>query len=300
MQLLYVLFFVWSLFTGCAQAADPESIDAKQSLHDETYVVDEILAIVYHPEGNEIILRSDLQPGIDGQVKTFPEIVSEILMLQDARKFKLSVTDDELDRFLAGIQKQNGWARSELVDFFEEHGYTLEEGKDLLRNKQMVQQVVDYKIRGDKRMMVQREDALAYYEVHPFFEEATYTLAITYTPFSKYSKKTLDAALKKKQAPADVVWDEPFILKESELAQDRKFIVNEAVGDVVLKEDVEGGYELTKLVAKTEKKQIPFEDKYTEIVALMRQERFAAILKDYQDELLKNAHIKYCQSEIKL
>ena len=267
-------------------------------------LVDGIIAQIYSPEGNEIILYTDLVAGIDGQSKTLREIVLERLTVLDARKYKIQVTEEELDRFLAQILKQNSWTRNDFIMFLDEHGYTYEEGRDLLRSKQMMNQVLDYRVRSDRRMIVKREEAFEYYKAHPETEEATFTLAIAYAPFSSHPAEKLDALLAKKTVPENLTWDEPFTLKTSELADDRQFITERPVGSIVLVDKLEDGYELTKLIEKTPAKEIPFDDVYAEIVSKIRRDRFAQVLEDYQNELIKNAQdngqLKFYRKEFTL
>ena len=179
------------------------------------------------------------------------------------------------------------------------HGYTFDEGRELVRDKQMINQVLDYKVRGDSRMIVKKEDAMTYYKDHPEVEEATFTLTVAYAPFSQYPQQKLDALLKKNKTPSDLVWDEPFTLKESELAEDRKFIVHEKVSRIVHVETLPDGYELTKLIEKTPAKQVPFEDCYNAIVSQMRKERFGKVLADYQHDLLQRAHVRFLREDLK-
>lgn len=258
----------------------------------EKVLVDGIVAQVFHPEGNEIILISDLMAGIDGQSKSLRDAVIERLTVLDAKKYKIQVTEEELDRFLAQLLKQNSWSRNDFIMFLDEQGYSYEEGRELLRSKQMMNQVLDYRVRSDKRMIVNREEAFAYYKKNPAVEEATFTLAIAYAPFTTYPAEKLDQMLAKKKVPQDLVWDEPFTLKTSELAEDRQFIAEREAGEIVLVDKLEDGYELTKLIEKTPAKEIPFDGVYHEIVSKIRQERFMTVLEDYQKELLEKAHVK--------
>ncbi len=94
-------------------------------------VLDQIVAIIYHVEGNELVLDSDRFGALDGKPKSLREIVIEKLMLLDARRHKISVPEETLDRFIGQLLKNNGWSRFELIDFLEKRGYSFEEGRDL-------------------------------------------------------------------------------------------------------------------------------------------------------------------------
>jgi len=300
-QVALLLAYALMVLSDAGARADLDSMPvAGQAPLGDRFVVDQIIATIYHPEGNETIILSDLQGSIDGQAKTLKELVIERLMVLDARRYKIMVTDEEVDRFFGQIQKQNGWTRFELLQFLDAHGYTYDDGRELLRNRLMINQVIDYKIRGDTRMVISRERAQAHYQEHPITEEATFTLAIAYVPFAKYQQEKLDSMIKKGKLPADIAWDEPFTLKQSELAQDRAFIRDEPVGKVVLAEKIDDGYELTILKNRTAEKQVPFEDCYSKIVNDMRQEQFQKVLDDYQKGLLAQAHVTYWHPDMKL
>lgn len=265
------------------------------SIYGDSYIVDEILASIYHPEGNEIVLLSDLI-GIDGQERTLQDIVLERLMVLDARRYKVVVADEELDRFLANLQKQNGWTRNDFIMFLDERGYSFEEGRELLRAKQMVNQMIDHKVRTDKRMSISREQAQSYYEASPEYEEASYTLDIAYVPTSQYNREQLEKMSKSHKLPDDIHFDEAFTLKANELPEDRRFVEHKTVGDIVLIEPVADGHELTRLVAKSKAETVPFD--FQRVASRMRQERFKQVLEDYQKELLAHARIKYARPEL--
>ena len=102
-------FFVCGAQNISAEVNDELVDSAKPVVQDQSSIVNEIVAIVYSIEANEPILLSDLQAGIDGQPKTLKDVVLERLILLDARKYKITVTDEEIDRFLAQLLKQNNW-----------------------------------------------------------------------------------------------------------------------------------------------------------------------------------------------
>ncbi len=271
-------------------------------------VLDQIVAIIYHVEGNELVLDSDRLGVLDGKPKSLREIVVEKLMLLDARRHKISVPEETLDRFIGQLLKNNGWSRFELIDFLEKRGYSFEEGRDLLRAQQMINQLLDYKIRADPRMVVERSEAKAYYDAQPSNVEATYTLQMAYIPFSKYPAKKIEEWIKKNQLPEDVVWDEPFTLKVSELEEDRLKLLRPTAGatpvagqvvsfEKAVAENGDNGYELTRLVNSTAEQRISFDECYGEIVGRIRQERFSTVLENYHRELIERAHIVYCTDD---
>lgn len=250
------------------------------------YVLDEIIETLYHPEGTEILLRSDIETGLDGKERSLHDLELETLTYFDAKKMKgIVISEDDIDRFLAQLQKQNNWTQRDIEEFFKEHGYTLEEGRDLIRRKQMVNQMIDYKVRSDKAMAVSMDEAKVEYDKHPRTEQATYTLAIGFVPSSAYTLAQLNKAVEKNLTLECVEWDEPFTRKASDLPKDRQFITKRPIGQIVLVEPVANGFELTKLVEKTPQRQIPFDECASEIISQIRQERFESVLKRYEQAL---------------
>ncbi len=79
-------------------------------------LVDEIRVTIYHAGGTEIITTSDIRKGLDGQQRDLRDIVLDELVAIDAVKMHIIITDEEIDRFLASMQKEQGMSRECLCD----------------------------------------------------------------------------------------------------------------------------------------------------------------------------------------
>ena len=259
------------------------------------YPINEIVVVIYNPESNQLILRSDIRPALDGVPRTLRQIVLESLMVIDALLLTIKVTEDDADRFLANLQKENGLSRQAIQEMFKDLGFTFEEGREQLRRKQMIEAVLDYRVK--MHILVQRADVVAYYDAHPEFIEATYTLVQAYVPEDVVSKKELQRMIDTGEIETGINWDEPFTLKEHELADDKKFIVHETVGEVVEIEDVEDGVELTRLVAKSVPQKVSLEDRYEEIAMTLRKQQFETKLEEYYQSLLDKAIMRFTYPE---
>jgi len=261
-------------------------------------LIDEIVAIIYTGEKQVVIAHSDIRPGLDGMPRSIRQIILEHLMIIDGEKL-ITVTEEDIDRFISHLQKENNLTQDAVKSLFRELGCTVEEGRELLRKRQIIDGILGYRVREDKNLNVTRQDALDYYAAHPESKEATFTLAQTFVPQEKMSKNEL-LRLKKLGKLGDTLsWDAPFTLKQSELAADRQFIINEPVGAIVEFEEVDGGFDITRLVSKTSAQTVPVEEYFDEIMNYLRQERYRECLENYYSMLLSKYTIRFTHPEDK-
>ncbi len=252
-------------------------------------LVDEVLAVVYHADGAAVVTLSDIRrPLLGGGVATLKDKILEELMILDAQLLGVSVTKEDAEDFMAKLQKNRGVPRSEMLRMFEEFGYSLEEGIEALRRRQIIEQIVDFRVRSDKRMVVQKEEMVEYIQKNPRYREAVLVLAQTVVPADKnegteWAQDELNA----------LSWEEPFEVRESELPDDKHFVLNQSVGAVVAREVTDEGVELTRLVEKCEPELIPDEERLDEAAMILGQTRFALVFDEYHKMLLDRALIRF-------
>lgn len=259
-------------------------------------LVNEIVVVIYHEMGTVPILMSDVRVGLDGRMQTLREVILNKLMQLDALYHKITVSQEEAEKYIENIQKQNRISRKAVEDLFKEAGYTYAEALEFLRARQMIEQVVEFRVKSDKRMIINRDQALEQYKLNPPQVEASYTLAIAFVTAEQLGKKTIEDYLKTTNLDT-VSFDEPFELKESEIADDRKAIITHKEGDIVFTEAVDGGYEITRLLTKKSADVKPFDDCYMEIATKMRQERLKEVFADYYKLLLSQATLRFTHPE---
>lgn len=257
-------------------------------------VVDEVVAVIYHKSGVIVIAASDIKPTLEGRPRTLRDCVLQMLMVLDADDMHVTVTSEEAERFLGELQKNNNISREGMVSLFEGLGYTFEEGLEELRCRQMVEQIVDFRVRSNKKFLVQRAEVVAEYESNPQTTEAVYTLEQVSlppeTPIDKeFSQAELDA----------LSWDEPFEITESELVDERKSIAQATVGSIVDRDLTNEGLELTRLVAKKPAQKVELDAVYDTVMRKLQAERFAGLMAEYQASLLEKAVIRFTHPEDK-
>lgn len=275
--------------------------------------LNEIRAVVYgsgpltdpgqtvRPTETVLITTQDtISPWLDGKPRTLRELILEQLMIFDAQKLNQSIPDEEIDKLINQLQKNNNMTREQLESQIAAMGFTLDEFREQLGRKQLVDRIVDYRVHADKRMAVSQADIEAYWQKSCPMQEATFVLASatikTAENRSDFEQKLHAGAFEK-----IITWNEPITVKQSELSKEKQFIADKNTGDIVFIEPVEDGFEITKLVSKTAACKIPLktgnkeEDKAHVDAATraLKQQRFIQVMDDYQDNLLKNAKIDF-------
>ncbi len=260
-------------------------------------LINEIVVVIYHEMGTVAILASDVRPGLDGRMQTLREVVLNKLMELDALYHKIIVTSEQAERYIENIQKQNRLSKRAVEDLFREAGYSYAQALEYLRARQMIEQVVEFRVKSDKRMIISREQAQERYQQNPPQSEAVYTLAIAFVADDVRGSTPIDTYIKNINLDKDIPFDEPFDLKESEIADDRKIVTTCQPGDIVFTEPVEGGIEITRLIAKKAAAVVPFDDCFQEIVTKMRQERLKQVFDDYYKLLIAQATFRFTHKE---
>ncbi|HRN78151.1 MAG TPA: peptidyl-prolyl cis-trans isomerase [Candidatus Dependentiae bacterium] len=257
-------------------------------------MIDTIDAVVYTLEGTQIIVRSDvMRPSLQGQQRPLEAIVFESLVYLDAEKHKVVPDDDAVDRYLASIMQENDMNQQQLEAVFMEGGRTLQEGREELKRMQTFNTMIDFKIRGN--LLVPRKEVEAYYNEHPEVEPARFTLQRAFVPFDDSlapadQKTQLVMQMKKGILPE---LSAEFTIEASDIAEDKQFILKLDVGQISLPRESQEGFELYRLIAKTEEHVRSLEDRYREISSLLMQPRYIEMMQEYRKQLYDNAAIVY-------
>ena len=83
-----------------------------------------------------------------------------------------------------------------------------------------------------------------------------------------------------------IQWQEPFWIKQSELAVDMNFVCNMQPGDISEPRKIAGGYQMYKLNNLKPERAVPLHKRYREIVARLQRPKFESMFTEYQQELL--------------
>src|SRR4030095_6750118 len=260
-------------------------------------LLDQIEVVIFGQEDVEIITKSDIdRPSLGGGFRTKEEIVFEREGVLDAKKHKIPQDEESVNAYLAQIQRDHNLSEKELEQIFTSSGYTIEEGRQQLQTMQTVNTMLDVKIRSN--LIIPRKDVESYYNEHPTVVEATYTLERMFVPQSKRvsPEEQYDLLVKFAQTGrgiSGVVWGEAFTINHSDIAESKQFIYEMKVGEVSLPQAVQGGFELFKLVEKTEEQIKSLEESYRDIVDILRRPKYEELMENYRLFLLNHSSVVY-------
>jgi hypothetical protein len=184
---------------------------------------------------------------------------------------------------------------------FNSRGYTYEEGRQQLLGKQYIEYAIEYRVKANKKLIIQRQDVEEYYRAHPDIELPSYTLRMAFVSDEEApTRAELDLLLAKHDDKV-ILFEEPFVVQEQELPEDKKYVIYESVGKIVAIEKVDDGWQITQLIEKMPGRELPLTDKrYEEIAFSLVSERGQELLNAYENELLSKATIRLLDPAIKL
>lgn len=273
-------------------------------------MVDTIKVVIFGLEDTIVITQSDLvRPRLDGNKSSLEDLILEQLIYLDAEKHRLLPDNDTIDKHLKSVQQSNNLTLDDLKMIFRTAGYSFEEGKRQFGIMTAVNSMVDFKIRS--RLIVPERAVKAYYDEHPQIEEAAYYLQRAFVPFipgkrPEILKKELELFIETGKTMLPVEWSSPFWITKSEVAEDKQFITTMNSNETVINQVIipmnsneaminqeETGFELLKLVDKRDERVVPIEDRYLEIVDILRRPKYKELFEKYKAELFESASIIY-------
>ena len=194
-------------------------------------MVDKTLAIIYHPEGSIMVLQSDLRPDLSDQVPTLRDVILKELILLDAKKYKITVSEADVDRHLARIQESLKKTREDLAEFFKERGFTFAQAKKELEKGLLIETTVGERVRS--KAFVPESEIKKYYEEHPIID---YVIKNAFVPFGLNSKAitraTVDSQIQSGEILTAIEWSSPLTLRESDIAPEKAYIKELPIGAI--------------------------------------------------------------------
>lgn len=257
-------------------------------------VVDEVRAVIYHNDGAEIVLTSDIRPSLDGTPRFLRDIILESLQVIKARSYNITISEEDIERFLVDVQKTNQMSRKGLEQLMGQYGWSFDEGKEHLQRRKLIEQLMELMVGPDPRLKISPGDVQVYDEEHPAYAPATYTLSQAVLS----DIQDLDSMSKEELEALD--WEEPFEVAEDELAEDKQFIVDESEGAIIDQEVVSEGLEITRLLKKVPRHRLTVEERYDAIASHLYMTRFTQVVAEYHKKLLDEAAIRFTYDEDRL
>ncbi len=284
----FFLFFPFLLI-----ATGPQDVKPKKLIF-----LDGIEVVFRGSEGNvDLITHTELlRMELDGSRPNLEKKIADLAFAQEAKKWRLWPSPEEIDKQVQMLAESNKKTPAEFDDLLMTIGFTPQEGRMAFAQLNAVNSLINFKVTAN--LIVPESQVIAYYNDHPEVELASYYVQYVFVPFAQ--TKTPDEQLKALELLAksgdrndSLSWEDPFWIKEDQLAQDKQFITQLAVGQISEPVKVSTGFELFRLMNKKEERLKSLDERYGEIATILRKPKYSELMSSFQKELLDNASIIY-------
>lgn len=267
----------------------------EESFEEPEYLLDALRAIVMTVEGTELVMQSDLErPALTGQVMSLEDRVAECCFYLDAVKQKAVATEDQIDRYLSAIQRDNNITLDDLKRTFEANDLTYAQAREQLGRMQTVNTIVELRVMSN--VIVPRKNILAYYEENTPVHEAIYYLQRAVIPFEYNREVQRERLLKSINAGEEnggLRWSMVFSLAASDIAGDKTFIRDAELNRTIFGDAGEDGFELYRVIDKKPERVIPIDECYAFIERTLRQPLYEKLMEEYKEKLFERMTIVY-------
>ncbi|RTL06072.1 hypothetical protein EKK58_06360 [Candidatus Dependentiae bacterium] len=254
------------------------------------FIDDRILSLIYDEEEPILITKKDLEkPNILGRPHTLESLKLNGLICADARKLKVLIPEDAIERMVEQILKQNNLSLEQFLELLKAEGHTLDTYREALKEMQLINSMLDFRVYS--RATVSYEAIVTYYNNHPVIKEEMYQLQTCFVPFEhtmsrNKQKEHITKQLKENALPLT----DPFWIKSSDIDPAKSFIKSMKINKPVIQEE-QNGFRIYVTVAEQKAMPVPLVERYEEIVKILKEPLEKELLQKYQEELLKNAVI---------
>jgi len=218
--------------------------------------------------------------------------IDEEIQFQKAVERKLLPTELDIEKQIARFKQLHGLTKvndEELERIIQAEGLTLKRYRYQLKRWLAIEKLHQDEL--SKRLVVTSQEAEAYYQKHKEKQVARYKLALA----------NVDRATLKKKNPSksdllnrkDIEWITlPFVEKDK-ISRELAFVSSMQVGEVSSPIATAQGYQLVKLLEKTDDRYKTFDEQYITIEKALIEQKRAQFAREYVKELRKKAHITY-------
>lgn len=262
--------------------------DDNQQEEEPLILLDKIEAVVAEGDNFQVIAMSDIaKRDFDGAKHSLDDIINENLMDLVAQKLKISVDEDDINKYLQRIKL----SKEQIKAIARANGYyDLAEFYEQFKKMYRANQALGFKIQSE--LIFPEEVLQQYCEEHPVVEEAIYTVEIATVPFNG-NKQEQRSQLEKFVAGdihMNLLWGTPIELKEGEVSQQNDFLFTLPEGKIYLKESSDG-FDLFKMKALKPHRVVPLSERRQEILSAFKAEHYDEALERVYTALRQHALI---------
>jgi len=263
-------------------------------LADNSFVIDEITAVVEGPLRSVPILASDTKRrSFDGATHTDDDVILEVLKDQRAEQLGVTMEKEDIDRSLRAMAHGEDVSPESLAMQAQSFGFdSLDEFYEALKILYRANSAMEVEVRS--LLQVSEQEAREYAQQHPAYTDGIFYLQSAIVPFQDGVKHAaLKRALEKqdtREVAYTLEWSEPFDIADKELAKDKDFIRHMHEGQVKAIES-EQGFQVYKLKKINKPQVLTFDERRKSILNMLREEKFNTVFKKYNEDMLHDVVI---------
>lgn len=269
----------------------------KNEMQKKLIPIDGINAIVLGSEEKYLIMNSELDRlKLDGTPNNLEGMITNYALFNEAKKYRLLPTPDEIDKQWTMMAQANHKTPKELDTMVIAAGFTPQEARNEFAQMNAINSLVSFKVTGN--LIVPEVDVVAYYNENPEFEAASFCIEYALMPFS-FTKSKEDQlkqwqiTARKKDPQHLITWQEPFWITENELAANKKFISQLAIGEISQPIQTYEGFEFFRVVNKKQEQLKSLDERYGQIVNILRKPKFIEMMETFQKGVRDSVSVIY-------
>ncbi len=265
--------------------------ETKTTISPEVSVINRIEMLVYTDDEPIIITKFDCEKkSLDGQVRSSNEVLFDRLKYYEATNYyKISGYQEDAEKHLAAIKSEHGLDDDGLVLLAKESGRTFEELLEELRMVYAIRRLMQELITN--RIVVSEKEIKEYFNAHPVTVPSSYKVRKGTINKESMTEKDLELLFKTRKNQEDIVWGVSYWISENELAEHKKFITQMSIDQIALSDELDKEYEVVQLLKIKVEHTKTFEERYNEILQILRYPKYEELMKSYEEELLKKYEV---------
>ncbi len=257
--------------------------------------LDKIEAVV---NGQPITTKYISRRGYDGEIYQLTDLIDFYLADQLGERLKVDVTDDMINRYVQNL----GLTLQDLSNVATHWGYPdINEFKFDLKMMYRGKTAMQYEL--DAKMVISEEEIAHYYNAHPMTTEIRYVMRTAFVSQAddkdaQVQQAELEQLVQKysenyERSAWD--WDPVVEVLASEISAGNSFLFKLAPGEMYVK-PVPTGFDIFVMMQVIPAGVVPLEKRRNEIVKILTEQRYPAIVAAAKQELRDQADIVYPNS----
>lgn len=276
---------------GIAFLLSPFFLSSFNNSSDNLILIDEIVCSKISEADVSVVFLSDswLKNPI-GTRTTIEEKIINMLWLCHGKEHGIKMLSDGsyhefAEEHFQKLQDERGLTRDQIIDICKKSGFSIEDLKKELNEKNLVNQIIQTTISIRSLFNVTPQEIDDFFFQNPEYIETEYCI-------QKGSYKGLVSDFSKKQNLL-IDWQKPYYIKKSNLSKSFSMIDKIENNEIITIIQNNDEVEIYKLLSVIPKKLIPIEERFETISFILQNKKFKEAYKKITKELIEDDSVNF-------